>query len=557
MAQSHMPALEVSREDDARVAKAAATEDYSLHVMPPSWRAPATSISMAWFALFSAMFWLVVAATVSLAVGTIDTLIGIGLSCVAYGLINYALSRYSIRTGLTVALFSRALFGYAGASLAAVLFAATAIYYAVFEGSVVAVALHEYVGGMSLKLWYLIVVLYSMPLVIGGVRVWLDKFNGYLLPFYVIGLIVAVIWAIVDFGYSNDWLTYEPATPVSVGGPGWLFAFSVYMGVWIMMMYTFDYARFGKPKDAKILGWVSFGPVFYIGTLLVNGAIGCFLAHTIKVQGGISEISVVLGIVEMMGIVGVALIWVSQTRINTANFYLSSSNLQSVLARVFKIRTTRTVCVLIVGIVVYLVMLTDVFSFILSALRYQGIVIVAWVGVAITHVGWEAWKGIEPRRLEFRPGRVPLFNPAGLIAWSVATGVGLALLLVKSWQPFGGTWGPPLAFVTAIGCYLAGLQIARRSWYVMERPYDPRSEVDDVWDARVRCHECGLSYVAFEMDRDPGTGHAAICAECASESPTFYHAARQEARLRSAGGGRRGGGSGHPEDDPREAVNAG
>ena len=34
----------------------------------------------------------------------------------------------------------------------------------------------------NIKLWYLAVVVYSVPLVLGGVRTWLDKLNGFLLP---------------------------------------------------------------------------------------------------------------------------------------------------------------------------------------------------------------------------------------------------------------------------------------------------------------------------------------------------------------------------------------
>lgn len=53
------------------------------------------------------------------------------------------LSRYAARTGPTVSLFSRTLFGLVGSALASLIFAATAIYYAVFEGSIIAVAFHE------------------------------------------------------------------------------------------------------------------------------------------------------------------------------------------------------------------------------------------------------------------------------------------------------------------------------------------------------------------------------------------------------------------------------
>jgi purine-cytosine permease-like protein len=522
-----IPPIRASYEDDPQVVKEAATEDYSLHVVPSTWRSSRGSLSMAWYSMYSAMFWLVIAGTIALAVGTVNTIIGIVLAVIFFGVINHVITGYATETGQTVALFSRSIFGYVGAALATLIFAATAIYYGVFEGSVIAIALHEYFGGLSLNLWYLVVVLYSVPLVFGGVQVWLDRFNGVLLPFYCIGLIAAVVWAIAEFGYSGRWLSYKPESMAAISGPGWLFAFTAYMGVSIMMMFTWDFARFGRREDRAFHGAVTFGPFFYTMTLLVNGVIGIFLAHTIKTQGALSEISVVLGLVSMMGLAGVALIWVSQTRINTANFYLASSNLQSFFARAFKIHMPRTTWAVIAGAIVYAIMLTNVFSFILDALRYQGVFIVAWVGIALTHILSARVKAIVPEP-EFRPGRVPLVNPGGLLAWFVSAAVGITL--IEAAGAWGATWSAPITFVLSAAIYGLSLTVARRSWFVLERPYDPRDEVDDVWAARVTCAQCEKRYVAVEMDRDPENGHQPICAACASESPTFYRHARRESQ---------------------------
>jgi len=521
-----LPPLDVSFQEDPRVLKQAATEDYSLHLVPNSWRSGKWSLAMAWWALCSGMFYIVVAGTVALAVGTKDALIGIALSVVAYGAINWVISWYAAKTGLTVALVSRKLFGYWGAVLAPLIFGATAIYYTVFEGSVIATVFKTYFGG-PLKIWYLVVILYSMPLVVGGVRVWLDKLNGFLLPFYIIGLFGALIWAIAKFGYSGQWLSYHPQSTAGIAGPGWLYAFTSYMGVWILMMYTWDFARFGKVKDKTFHGAMTFGPVFYVFTFLINGAIGIFLAHTIKTPGGLSETTAVIAIVQLMGIFGVIFVWVSQTRINSANLYLASANMESFFSRLLKIKLNRLWWVLFSGIVAYLVMLTNVFSYILHALAWQGVFVVAWVGIALTSIAYRRRSGTEEVVPEFRPGRVPLVTP-GLVSWLVASGVGIGL--VEAGGSFGGTWASPITFVLAVGIQAALLYMSpARSW-LMNRPHDPRAEVQDPWEARVRCSVCDRSYLAMEMDRDPSSGHSPICAGCASESTSFYHAAHEEAR---------------------------
>jgi purine-cytosine permease-like protein len=85
---------------------------------------------MAWWAVCSAMFYIVVGASLALSFGARNALIGMVLSVICYGLVNSILSRFAIRSGLSVALFSRLLFGSTGACLATLIFFSTAIYYA-------------------------------------------------------------------------------------------------------------------------------------------------------------------------------------------------------------------------------------------------------------------------------------------------------------------------------------------------------------------------------------------------------------------------------------------
>lgn len=525
---SGLPKLEVSFEDDPRVVQEAAIEDYTRHVMPPTWRVGRLSLIGAWWALASAMFWVIFGSLVALTVGTEDALIGIGASVIIFGAICAVLQRYAAETGTTVNLFSRALFGNWGSVIAPILFCATAIFYATFEGSVIAVVFHQYFGVFSLDIWYLIVVLYSVPLVIGGVRAFLDKFNGFLYPLYIALLITAVVWSGAKYGWHSHWLTYKPAK-LAVSGPGWWWAIMEYMGVWIMMMYVWDFARFGKTKDLKFASVVTFGPVFYFLALFVNAAVGIFILFTIPTKGALSETSGVLDMTSMMGIVAVILVWTSQTRINTANFYLASTNAENFFARVFKLKLPRLVWTIIIGAGVWAFMTVDIFSVLDTAIQYQGILIVAWVAIALTYIGWSKMRGVSAEATEWRIGRVPMFNWGGVAAW--AAGVACGILLLNVAGSFGATWYPFFTFLTAFAVYGVSLEFARRSWFVMVRPNDPRDEVEDYWAARVRCHSCEKSYVAYEMDRDAGHGKQAICNSCAQASTTFYRAARREHNL--------------------------
>ncbi|KVA59223.1 allantoin permease [Burkholderia cepacia] len=441
----------------ANLAQARTDEDLDLSTLavPDHARMPPFSLTMAWWAVCSAVFYIVVGATLALTYGARNALIGMALSVVSYGLVNTIISRYAIRTGLSVALFSRVLFGSAGAALATLIFFATAIYYAVFEGSVIAVAAHHQFPALDYKWAALLVVCYSVPLVFGSVQHWLDKFNGVLLPFYLLGLLAAVGLATAEYGYNAAWLDFGPAGNAPAGG--WWHCFVYYMGVWVLMMFTFDYARFGRKEDAGYHGHFNFGMPFYLVTFLVNGAAGIYLVSTIPGLGTLSEVSVMLALLKLMGV------WVTQSRINTANYYLATVNMQAFFLKVAGVRAPKFVWALVVGAVVYALMMADIFSRILQALAYQGIFVVAWVGVALAHILSDRYGQLVGDDVECRDAHVPTFNPGGLTAWFAGAFTGLALNQATG---FAASLSAPATFVVSWVVYRALLGTAKRTWFV-------------------------------------------------------------------------------------------
>ncbi|MDJ0339025.1 permease [Cryobacterium sp. PH31-O1] len=413
------------------------------------------SLSMAWYGVASAMFFVYIGAALAVAYGTKDALIGLALTIVAYGLINRVLSKYAINNRTTVALFSRTILGTAGSAIATIIFALVAIYYAVFEGSIVAYAFQVAFGG-EMWMWYLIVVAYSTPLILGGARRFLDKLNGVLLPVYIGGLVAAVVWAGVQYGFSSTWLTQQPDTglAVTMGGPGWLATFAAYMGVWIMMMFTIDYASLGKRKDTKFHQRWSFGWVFYLLAYGFSALVGIFLTFTIPGLEA-SETGIAGGIVSMMGILGLIVVFVSQTRINTANYYLGAANLKSFGERVFRIKMPNLVWVLTSSVIIFLLMLLPIVKYILLALAWQGVLVTAWVAIAMTHILITRGRAQEHGMLEDVHYR--RFNNSGLIAWIVATLAGIIMLQLGLFNAdlagVGATWGPILTAVVASAVY--------------------------------------------------------------------------------------------------------
>lgn len=374
------------------------------------------SLTMAWWALFSAMFWLYVATASTAAYGARSTLVGMVLAIATFGVINRILAAYSLRTGSTVERISQALFGGIGSTLAALLIGITALYYGVFEGSVIAATLQTWFGG-EIKLWYLACVAYALPLAFGGVRNWLDRLNGFLLPFYCIGLVALVVASSIDRGYPSGWLSV--AAPDSVV-PGWLGSYLIYMGIWVMMLFTMDFAALGKAEDTRFHQRVTFGPFFYLCTFGINGLVGMYVVHSYGVEG--TETGVVQAVTGSLGFAGVLLIVVSQTRINTANYFLASNNLEVVLEKVAGIRLPHIAWVLICGALAYLFMLTDVLSYLLEALAYQGVLIMAWTGVVLVHVLLRGADDSAESLTRRRP------TPGLFVTWVGSAVVGIVLL---------------------------------------------------------------------------------------------------------------------------------
>ena len=75
--------------------------------VPDSARMGRFSLTMAWWAVCSAVFYIVVGASLALSYGAKNAIIGMVLSVVSYGIVNAVLSKYAIKEGLSVALFSR------------------------------------------------------------------------------------------------------------------------------------------------------------------------------------------------------------------------------------------------------------------------------------------------------------------------------------------------------------------------------------------------------------------------------------------------------------------
>jgi hypothetical protein len=122
---------------------------------------------------------------------------------------------------------------------------------------------------------------------------------------------------------------------------------------------------------------------------------------------------------------------------------------------VFRITLPNLAWVLISSLIIFLLMLLPIVKYILLALAWQGVLVTAWVAIALTHILLNRGQNQEHGALDdvhYHP-----FNRSGLIAWIAATVIGIGILelgtINKDLAGVCGTWGPILTAAVAAVVY--------------------------------------------------------------------------------------------------------
>jgi hypothetical protein len=526
MTATGLPSIHIRYDDDPDTVAREIADDYSAHVAPQSARVPRWQLTMSAWSTLSAMVWLFYGALMSSLYGTKDAIIGIAVSVVLYAIATPIYASWAAKTGLSSALLSRRMFGVVGSALIALLVAATTTYYTVFESSTLADALHLYTGSLTIRWWYLIVVVAIIPLMLGRIQTWFARLNSILLPFFVAGIIATVVATVVKKGAGRhpllgpsgqptgrmvNWFTFPGVVPdVARPMPGWVLVVVLYLGLTLMLPVGIDFGRFSRAKDVRFHKQVTLGGLFYLWLFGVNGIVGIYITQAML---GVSTVEdgVVRACLDALGFVGLLFIIVTQARINSLNYYLSVLNWDRVLRVLTGKRLPRLAWVTLLSLLVFLLMLTNVFSYLQKALTWQGVCMISWVGIVATHmVLVPADRRNGP---EFRATRLPAVTPA-IGVWAVATGFGIWLVQDTSAPATLSAMPAVFVFVVSVILYALTLLVPKATAKTMTAA-DPRDLVDDPWEARLTCGACGRAYITLEMDLADGR---IVCDECATSS---------------------------------------
>lgn len=489
--------------DDPRVVSRQQHEDYTDHVVPLTARRSRLAVLGGWWSIASAMAFLYYGALAASLAGTRQAFIGLTAVIVVYSLLGALLSNVSMKRGLNSMLLTREVFGVRGAALTPLICGLGALYYAVFESSVMASALHASFRMFDIRVWYAVVIVGMLPLMLGGMQTWLNKLNNWTLPVYVCGIVAAVIAAGARFGWSTEGLPTAPTTASTV--PGWLVTFVLFMGNWLLIPDTPEFARFGRPQDERFHARFTFGFAFYVLAYAFNGAAGILIVALAAHGVTIAESAVTTGIVAALGVVGLIVVIVSQVRINSANFYVASTCLERVVGTLSMRNIPRRGWVVLLSAVTLLLMFTNVFGYIATALAWQGIVTVSWVGIVVVHLL------LVSRDPEIRASRLPPVS-RGLPVWLLSAAIGLVAM------EFGTTTisgvAPLISLIASVTFYLTQVPSQRRLHAKTTTTIDRRDAAGDPWTSRTLCAGCGMYYTTYEMDTPKGQPAQPYCLDC-------------------------------------------
>ncbi|GAA4559402.1 purine-cytosine permease family protein [Streptomyces collinus] len=534
------PAQEAPRGTDQAVKET--LEDYTLRFAPRSYRrwtpmvvATTALGGIAYMADFS------IGAGIGLAHGTGNALLAIAVAAVVIFVTGFPLAYYGARYNIDLDLITRGSgFGYFGSVITSVIFASFTFIFFALEGSIMAQGLKL---GLGLPLWlgYLVSTLMVIPLVIYGMSA-LSKLQVWTTPVWLLLMVGPLVYLVAtDPGTVDRFLAYA-----GTDGDGGVNTASVLLGAGVCLSLIaqigeqIDYLRFMPPKtEANKRSWwtavVMAGPGWVVLGALKQ-AIGVFLAVYIIAEVGasaapepIQQFKHAFDAMMPSWIVlplAVALVVISQIKINVTNAYSGSLAWTNSFTRVTKRYPGRMVFVLVnLGFALAL-MEADMFSFLNSILGFYSNCAIAWVVTVATDIGINKYVlKLSPHAPEFRRGMLYAVNPVGVVSFVAASGLSIAMYfhaLGDTLQPYSPVAAAVIAFVLT-----PLMAVVTKGRYYLRRTDDGIADplLDEDGNPSSVAYTCHVCRQQFERPDVAAcrTHDAVVCSLCLSTDKVGDH----------------------------------
>ncbi|MFG2725401.1 purine-cytosine permease family protein [Streptomyces canus] len=517
-------------------------EDYTLRFAPRSYRrwtpmvvATTALGGIAYMADFS------IGAGIGLAHGTGNALVAIAVAAVVIFVTGFPLAYYGARYNIDLDLITRGSgFGYYGSVLTSVIFASFTFIFFALEGSIMAQGLKL---GLGLPLWlgYLVSTLMVIPLVIYGMKA-LSKLQVWTTPVWLLLMVGPLVYLVsTDPGTVDRFLAYA-----GTDGDGGVNTASVLLGAGVCLSLIaqigeqIDYLRFMPPKtEANKRTWwtavIMAGPGWVVLGALKQ-AIGVFLAVYILAKVGpdvapepIQQFKGAFDAMMPSWLVlplAVALVVISQIKINVTNAYSGSLAWTNSFTRLTKHYPGRMVFVLVNLGFALVLMEADMFSFLNDILGFYSNCAIAWVVTVATDIGINKYLlKLSPLAPEFRRGMLYAVNPVGVVAFVAASALSIAMYfhgLGDTLQPYSPVAAAVIAFVLT-----PLMAIVTKGRYYLRRADDGIDEpmLDAEGNPSAVTYDCHVCHQPYERPdlAACATHDAVVCSLCLSTDKTGDH----------------------------------
>ncbi|MDH6486287.1 allantoin permease [Streptomyces sp. SAI-127] len=517
-------------------------EDYTLRFAPRSYRrwtpmvvATTALGGIAYMADFS------IGAGIGLAHGTGNALVAIAVAAVVIFVTGFPLAYYGARYNIDLDLITRGSgFGYYGSVLTSVIFASFTFIFFALEGSIMAQGLKL---GLGLPLWlgYLVSTLMVIPLVIYGMKA-LSKLQVWTTPVWLLLMVGPLVYLVsTDPGTVDRFLAYA-----GTDGDGGVNTASVLLGAGVCLSLIaqigeqIDYLRFMPPKaEANKRTWwtavIMAGPGWVVLGALKQ-AIGVFLAVYILAKVGpdvapepIQQFKGAFDAMMPSWLVlplAVALVVISQIKINVTNAYSGSLAWTNSFTRLTRHYPGRMVFVLVNLGFALVLMEADMFSFLNDILGFYSNCAIAWVVTVATDIGINKYLlKLSPLAPEFRRGMLYAVNPVGVVAFVAASALSIAMYfhgLGDTLQPYSPVAAAVIAFVLT-----PLMAIVTKGRYYLRRADDGIDEpmLDAEGNPSAVTYDCHVCHQPYERPdlAACATHDAVVCSLCLSTDKTGDH----------------------------------
>lgn len=447
-----------TRDIDKRVAHhGSEMEDYSLRRVPATWRWSAWGALWGWSGLNTAMAFPLTAGLLAMFYGGPATLIAFMMTLVYAWVGVYYFSKKASEEGALEIHMSKQSFGFIGSSYQLIIYGLLGALYFALEGHVMASALTE-LTGWSGYLTAAIVCIAFLPLSIYGMK-FLSLFQGATIWLYILGIAMVLYYIASNFNpevtvanFDTSWWLVNPGN-APLNWVTVLSAFGAIAGTLgaILILICTEQARFTRRKEANKAGVIFAG----LGTtvcLLLTPLLGIYLFAA--TGGKIPDPGV--SITKLLGGMGLALIILTQLRVNVINVYLGTNALENFSSIVFKNSWHRVAYIVPFLIICYLLIVSpwlEKFGVIMTMLS---VFIVNWANVMLGEFWLVRRRHGIPKWSEFRRGYLPSYNKIGLLSMWIPTVIGV----IMGSGSFGGEAAALAVPITGIMAFFMPVIIA-------------------------------------------------------------------------------------------------